>query len=71
VISVAQRELSLLVERYASVGRAHAGGGALQQARAELTLKATQLLAEGRGDHAQVLGSVTHAARLHDTNEIA
>jgi hypothetical protein len=71
IVDVPQRELRLMPERQARVGRAHARGSALQQPRRKLALETADLLAQCRCHHAKFSSGAAHAAVFNDTYEVA
>jgi hypothetical protein len=68
---VAQGELSLTEEGCARFCWDHTPRRALQQARAQFALQATDLLTQCRLHEVKVKRGATHGAQLHDTHKIA
>ena len=60
---------ALQVKALAGITHSDLAGGTVQQGDAGLALQLADVLAHGRGRHAQLLGGGRHAARLHHGGE--
>ena len=71
IVDVAQRELRLAPEGESRVGGNDAARRSLQETRREFALQSADLLAERRGDDAQLERGLAHAAVFDDADKIS